>query len=667
MDWNINQNDRTFSVTVLSSAVTLLMVILGILTIFTHLAQTFGLVFRQYALISLLLTLLAAATFIFFTRYQFRKIETKDIVVLCVVILVALLGAFISISLRRVGRFIPDEYYYGANPVYYIQHPDSKMGFELFFFYSGGEPFYSVAYLTATAFDYVLGTISYFTNIQFIKIYYLLGGGLGGFLIPISIFLAISRFTRNTASAALGTLFTTLSIFLLAETVWTPGGYSFVRAFEGKVIMLFAGIPLFIYYSLKYFAEYVTANTVLRLRSHSPDALSGGRRASALSEVEAPNRNGAASDSQPSLWVTNYISRITPIIPLFFLITVLTGMSTSAFMVFPILAAIIFVSYWLTFRKTFRSFRDVMERGVIYLLSFFYLFYFAIFVALHDKVDTALAINVSNGYTDSIREYLIGYYNPSIPLTPIFLIIFSLAILFVTKGKLRIFLSLWMGIVLLTVPNPITAKLLLTLFRGIYFRLMYIYPFPLVIGIFTASLYEMTSQTVRRKILWAAASLVFCAFLFISPSSYFVSDRYTWGEWFSYKENASALEIVNIAPHGLMVAPYPTSGAVRMLDTGFDQLITRDDHLDVYLNLQGRSDEADLRMRAGDFLDGKVQEYDSFVRLMDMYPEVQSVVFYRKIFYRQEYAETARQLADLMKTLGFTNRKDLEDTVIFWK
>ena len=102
---------------------------------------------------------------------------------------------------------------------------------------------------------------------------------------------------------------------------------------------------------------------------------------------------------------------------------------------------------------------------------------------------------------------------------------------------------------------------------------------------------------------------------------------------------------MNITPHGLMVAPYPISGAVRMIDTDFDQLITRDDHLDVYLNLQGRGDEAKLRMRASDFLDGKAQEYDSFVRLMNMYPEVQSVVFYRKIFYRQEYAETAKQLA----------------------
>jgi hypothetical protein len=628
MNWDINQNDRTLSVMVISRAATLLLFILATLTIFTHLAQTFGLIFSQYALTSLLLTVLTAASFAWFNRRQLRAIEKKDFVVLTAIILIAALGAFVSISMRRIGRFVPDEYYYGANPAYYIQHPDSKMGFELFFFYSGGKPFYSVAYLTATAFDYILGTISYFTNIPFIKVYYILGGGLGGFLIPISIFLALSRFTRNTTSAALGTFFTTLSIFLLAETVWTPGGYSFLRAFEGKVIMLFAGIPLFIYYSLKYFAE------------------------TKITQYAVP--------------ITRRIFDSTTV-NLFFLITVLTGMSTSAFMVFPILAAIIFVSYWLTFRQNFLSFRNVIERGMIYLLSFFYLFYFAIFVAQHDKVETALAINVSNGYTDSVREYLVGYYNPSIPLTPILLIIFSLAILFITKGKLRTFLSLWMGIVLLIVPNPIIAKLLLNLFRGIYFRLMYIYPFPLVIGIFIAGLYEITSQNVQKKIVWVVASFAFCAILFLSPSSLFVSDRYTWGNWSSYKENASAFEIVNVAPHGLMVAPYPTSGAVRMMDTGFDQLITRDDHLDVYLNLQGRGDEAKLRMRASDFLDGKAQEYDSFVRLMDMYPEVQSVVFYRKIFYRQEYAETARQLANLMQTLGFANRKDLDDTVVYWK
>jgi len=155
-------------------------------------------------------------------------------------------------------------------------------------------------------------------------------------------------------------------------------------------------------------------------------------------------------------------------------------------------------------------------------------------VAQHDKVDTAVAINVSNGYTDSVREYLVGYYNPSIPLTPILLIIFSLAVLFITKGKLRTFLAVWMGVVLLTIPNPLIAKLLLNLFRGIYFRLMYIYPFPLVIGIFSAVLYETTSQTTCGKIVWAVASFIFCGILFFSPSSLFVSDRYTWGNWSTY-------------------------------------------------------------------------------------------------------------------------------------
>jgi len=118
------------------------------------------------------------------------------------------------------------------------------MDFKLLFFYSGGQPFYSVGYLTATAFDYILGVFSYLTKIPFIKVYYELGGGLGGLLIPLSIYLVLSQFSRTTMSAALGTFFTTLSIFLLAETVWTPGGYSFIRSFEGKIILLFAGIPL---------------------------------------------------------------------------------------------------------------------------------------------------------------------------------------------------------------------------------------------------------------------------------------------------------------------------------------------------------------------------------------------------------------------------------------
>ena len=619
-DWNIWQNSKSLSVTLIATFIMWLMINMGILTVFTHLAQTFGLRFDQYAFISLLFFLAISAGVFWQAKKRWSEIETKDWLVLLFVFGIALLGAFVSLSMRRVGRFIPDEYYYGANPAYYVQHPVSRMDFKLLFFYSGGQPFYSVGYLTATAFDYILGIFSYLTKIQFIKVYYELGGGLGGFLIPLSIFLVLSQFSRTTTSAALGTFFTTLSIFLLAETVWTPGGYSFIRSFEGKIILLFAGIPLFTYYSLKHFSR-ASFSTWLELAA---------------------------------------------------VVTMVTGLSTTAFMIFPFLGAILFVSYWVSFKEQFDSVRTLFVKAFLYFSSFFYLIWFALFVAQHDHLETAIAINERSGYTDTIQEYLNGFINPAFPLTPVFVLAFSLAILFFSKGKRRIFLSFWMGIVLLTIPNPVVAKFLLIIFRGIYFRLFYIYPFPLIIGIVIALLYEHSRNWHHNphvfKIIWTIASLAFVMLTFVSPTSIFTSDRYTWGDWSTYKENAAALEIVSVTPHGLMVAPYPISGAVRMIDSDYDQLITRYAHMDAYLNLQGRGDEAKLRVQAGNFLDnGKQEDYQAFVQLIEMYPQVNSIVFYRKIFYRNEYVKIAEELIDFMKASGFIHRGDLEGSIVFWK
>jgi hypothetical protein len=193
-----------------------------------------------------------------------------------------------------------------------------------------------------------------------------------------------------------------------------------------------------------------------------------------------------------------------------------------------------------------------------------------------------------------------------------------------------------------------------------------------MIGIVIALLYEHSRNRYHNfrivKVVWAIASLAFVMLTFVSPTSIFTSDRYTWGDWSTYKENAAALEIVSVTPHGLMVAPYPISGAVRMIDSDYDQLVTRYAHMDAYLNLQSRGAEAKLRIQAGNFLDnGKQEDYQAFIRLIEMYPQVNSIVFYRKIFYRNEYVKIAEELKDFMKASGFIHRKDLEGSIVFWK
>jgi hypothetical protein len=65
--------------------------------------------------------------------------------------------------------------------------------------------------------------------------------------------------------------------------------------------------------------------------------------------------------------------------------------------------------------------------------------------------------------------------------------------------------------------------------------------------------------------------------------------------------------------------------------------------------------------------DGKQEDQLAFIQLIRMYPQVRSVVFNRKFFYRAEYVKIAEELKEFMKESGFKNRKDLEGSVVFYK
>ena len=138
------------------------------------------------------------------------------------------------------------------------------MGFEARTLYSGKQPIISAAFLTAGSYEYILAIPSYLLHIQYIIIYYRAAAVFNSLFVVLSIYLLLSRFSEDTASALLGTFVVLCLLVVMSENSWAIGGLSFIHVYEGKSILLIDSIPLMVVYSLDYL-NHMTMRTWLQL------------------------------------------------------------------------------------------------------------------------------------------------------------------------------------------------------------------------------------------------------------------------------------------------------------------------------------------------------------------------------------------------------------------
>lgn len=606
---NLNEHSKSLSIFVISTLLFWYVSVLGSLTIFTHIAQILALQFRFYSIITLFIAIGVSVGVLFLAKILFSANPPYDIKSLCFILLLGVVASIISISIRRVGRISPDEYFYGANPVYFLQHPTAAMGFEDRTLYGGNALFSSISFHTAGAYEYLLGAFASLLDVSFITMYYRLAAALAGFAVPLGLFLVIVYFSESVSGAVIGTFFSTFFITMLGEASWTPGAYSFVRIFEGKIVFLFVGISLFVFFSL-----------------------------------EQLKRNDFPA------WIQ-----------LFMLNTAAVGLSSSSIMVLPILGSVIFSAYWITFGDEIKSLKDFLTHFASYFSSFAYLVLFALFIAFTDTIEKSAQINATS--SESFIGYLSGFVNPNFPITPFLVIISSLAVLFLTKNKTRLYLVMWMVFAFLFALNPVTAQFLLKFFRGVYFRLFYIFPFLFNLGIIFSSLFNASQRLSQaaRSFLWSGTCFIFIIASVLMPSSIFQGDRFVMGSTIEDEDLMMAKAIVEVAPKGVMLAPYPLSGAINMIDSGYPQLISRNDNMVYLLNSQGRDAEFELRFEVSAFLSKEEQNTHAFMRLVKQYSEIRSIVI------SSGEVKSNNLLQKFLLEEGFINRKRTGHLLVVWR
>lgn len=591
-------------------------VILGILTILTHISQVISLRFNVYANIVFYSALiLTAAWGIACCLNKAKRIDTFDWKPFFLLLLTCVGSGVITVFSQPedpFGQASQDELVYLSGLIYYLKNPLERLTYEVHYLYSGMEPFHSVSYFVNGAYQLVQAAFSYVLGIYHITFFFGIVSFLAGFALPLSIYLLLGRFSEKTMSIAMGTFATFAVILLLDEKVITPGGWIFQKVFMGKSIIVSTGVCLFTCYSLEYFLERSLAR-----------------------------------------WMQ-----------LFMLLTCLIGMSTTTIMIFPIMAAILFLAYYIVAKQEYVDIIALFKKGIIYVASFAYLGAYAVYISLTDSVGGAQYAN--QNFPHTMYGYITGYlWDKTFPITPITFVLFSFLAILLARSEMRRFVTGMIFLPLL-ILNPWVSEFLLQFFMGVYVRIFYITPIFLVIGYTFSRLFEYTQKRPGKlRWVWTCfAALLFGMYVTL-PSSNFKTVK-SHSAIFSGKNYLVAQSVINETPRGIMLAPYPISSTIFAFAADYPQIIDRPVITQYFLWTQGREAEALLRIKASNFMFGNPPKdnsgFDAFITILDAYPEIKSVVI------RNKTLNSVPELPLMMKERGFKYSRVVEKIyTVFWK
>ena len=557
-------------------------------TVLTHIAQLLKIPFWNYANNALIVALFVSLMVLIASIHHSFSVAVRDSRVLFLVLVIAAAGAVLALVINRPDA---DDYYYVPNAVYYLQHPSEPMGFNIHYLSSGGTPFTSLFWATAGPYEYAQAALAFLLRLDYLVVYYIVAAAIVGFLIPISFFLATTHFSSSTRNAAIGTLVFVFLALLLVGTHRTFGNLSFARAFQGKMVLFSVGIPLFVSFSLDYFKR--------------PTLLS---------------------------WAM-----------LFLLSTSMIGVTSSATWLLPMLALVLGLSYAVATGGPARTFANRLP----YFISLLYPLLFAAYT-LSSSVSTIGSDSIINqGWPTTFMGHARLVINPFFPLTLIVLVVsITISLIFLSQKRRR-FLICWMILSMLLLLNPLVAPTIIRFVTtpNAYWRLFYVFPFPLTIAIGVASLLDTKDPLLTGKrrlapvaLLAVAASmgLVFRMATDSRESSVSIGPP-------AYKLPLRSLAIARQAlirlPPGMMLAPSEIAGITAMLNSEYPQLRIREDAVRLWLSETGRPNDAEIRIGASDFVGGQSGDFLALAAILGRYSELQSVIVKQDILADSEVDE----------------------------
>ena len=592
----------------------LIMAVAASLTVVTHIAQVSGMAFSTYAIIGVCVAMLTAVAVLWseISKDIFRAIASRPMVASSL-LMCCLTGGLLSLASHRPDT---DDSLYVPNVIYYLAHPDEPMGFSYHFFDAGDKPFVSYHWGTSLPFEYAQGIVAYMGGIHFLTVYYLLSPALFGFMIPLVWFYVISRFSFPQRAAVAGTFIICLSLVLMGEQHRSFGNFAFNRIFQGKTVLFTIGIPMFSGLTIDFF--------------RSPSM----RR-----------------------WVYLFVTSVA-----------MVGFSSCSAMLIPLLAFVLAVACCVSYVPNVRS---CFLRGSSYLCVLLYpaLYAGSILLLSAGQLGTENPLNPDwpatfLGHT----KFVFGG-----PVAVLFLMTGTILAVTLTQERHCRMLAVWILLLIAFYLNPLLSPIMIKYVTSqlLYWRLFYLYPFPLVVGLAGAALW-LRLEAVRSKWRYAIAGVVVALFLLahlpLSSSSVFrrrVEGLKTELGVPRYKVQDLALArkvLASALPAGTMLATPNVSFAIPMLSAEYPQMLVRTDGILLWMAQHNAKEEAIHRIRASNLLAGESSKegVDSLVWLIHRYPQIRSIVANRDITEAHN-----SYLSGLLNEMGFTERKFVDNLAVF--
>jgi len=577
--------------------------------VITHLGQAVGISFRFYAI-------LIAATTVALTAVAAYRERTRIVAALVSSpISAAVLGslaALTAIATLFAHRPHADDYFYIPNVVYYVAHPDQAMGYINHFILGADAPVSTFYQGTALPFEYSQGAFAYLLGVHVLTVYHVLTPALFGFLLPLVWFYLISRFEFSDRAAIFGAMLIGLSLPLLGEALCSYGTFGINRLWHGKAVVLALGLPLFAALSVDF--------------------------------LRAVSRRHWAR--------------------LFVCATALVGMSPSAIVLLSLLAFLMAAAGAVAFP---RDLRERIRVTAVYGVS---LCYVAVF-AVGFLTKNAGKLGSDSLLNETMPRTFLGHAAFMFSLdspTSLVLLAMSLAgALLTLRGWSRRFLGAWLLCAGIALLNPLVAPFLIdhVTSPNIYWRLFYLLPFPLAIGLTGAALGARVGvgATTRGN---AAAGLLVCLLVGAHwiPGSSSIFRRGTevrLGVKLRPAARDLAQRVIESTPPGVMLAPWPLGNVISMLGGDHPQVRTKPDGLRLWFSRH----ELNRRITASDFLkrgESRCQQggVEAVLALVERYPEIRSVLARGKVARKYD-------LERVLAAKGFTESHAIISLVVFAK
>lgn len=541
--------------------------VFAVLTAWLHACQLAGVTFRIYALMAPMLAVAAAATAAIWSRPRGSPNVEGELPVRWLV------GMGIAAAALALFSYRPDldDVNYVPNVVHYLAHPDAPLDFRVHYIVGEhGRLATSVFQSTSLSYEFCTAAVSSLLGLPLLSTRYFVFPVFAGFLAPFAWFYALQRLGHSGRGAAFGALVILCLLPALGDTFRSYGNYAFVRLHMAKAVFLTIALPVWVGAALGFLRE-------------------GCKR---------------------SWWLLACTAATS------------VGLTGSAIPVLTILAALLGASHWIVATPQ----RPDLRRTFAYGGSLVYLFGYtaAVLAGARRHLGADSALNA--GWPTTFGGHFRFMFDAPWPASVVALVAATALALAWSRGYERRFLAAWCALAIALVLNPIVGPWLIehVTSSNIYWRMFYVFPFPLAAGIAAACAFErraLAGRTTRRAVPIAIAAALL---LQVLPCSTYrdigelgVVPRYR----LQLDKFEAATKVGAAAPPGPMLAPLAVAAYLPMTVADRPQMVTRESEMLLWLTSLGESlDVARTRLSAGDYLAGRGGSIDAVLAVLDRYP-----------------------------------------------